>query len=137
MIDFYNSQVDSYNAIKGSKPKVDDFINNDPTKINWSRGLKNDLSRLVKHKFDKTFIIRGMYRPYYKQWVYFNKYLNEMIYQLPKLFPNQNLENLVICVTGIGARKNFSALMTDTIPNFDFHEKASVFLSMYTVNSLI
>jgi predicted helicase len=34
------------------------------------------------------------------------------------LFPNQKLENLVICVTGIGGRKNFSALMTDTIPNF-------------------
>jgi predicted helicase len=67
MISFYNSQIDSYNAIKGSKLKVDNFVNNDPTKINWSRALKNDLSRLVKHKFDKTFIIRGMYRPYYKQ----------------------------------------------------------------------
>ena len=50
-----------------------------------------------------------------------------MIYQLPKLFPNQKLENLVICVTGIGARKNFSALMTDTIPNFDFHKKSQCF----------
>jgi predicted helicase len=127
MINFYNKQVESYRAIKGSKPKIDAFINNDPTKINWSLGLKNDLSRLVKHKFDKTFIIRGIYRPYYKQWVYFNKYFNDGIYQLPKLFPNQNSENLVICVTGIGAMKNFSALMTDTIPNLEFHDKSQCF----------
>ena len=54
-----------------------------------------------------------------------------MIYQLPKLFPKQNLENLVICITGVGAKKDFSALMADTIPNLDFHEKSQCF-PLYT-----
>ncbi|NES71752.1 MAG: hypothetical protein F6K24_44400 [Okeania sp. SIO2D1] len=58
-----------------------------------------------------------MYRPFCKQNYYYNKDFNNRLYQMPKIFPNQNLENLVICVTGVGVVKDFSALIVNTIPD--------------------
>ncbi|HAC65181.1 MAG TPA: damage-inducible protein, partial [Cyanothece sp. UBA12306] len=136
MIDFYNSQVEEFkNNLKGQtisnpderKKKVEAFIDTDPKKISWSRGLKNDLGRCVNYTFYSESVVKGMYRPFCKQWAYFNKHFNDMIYQMPKIFPNESIENLVICVTGIGASKDFSALMVNCIPNLHFHDTSQCF----------
>ncbi|MFM6828186.1 MAG: type ISP restriction/modification enzyme, partial [Dolichospermum sp.] len=71
------------------------------------------------------------YRPYCKQWLYFQKLWNKRTYQIPKIFANQNVKNLVICITGIGATKEFSALITNTIPNLHFHDTSQCF-PLYT-----
>jgi predicted helicase len=140
MIDFYNEQVEDFkkhlkghalNNVEQRKKQVESFINNNTQQINWSRGLKNDLGRFINYEFSHDSVFMGIYRPYCKNWVYFNKYFNDMIYQLPKIFPNQNLDNLVICVTGIGAGKDFSALITDVIPNLHFHDTSQCF-PLYT-----
>ncbi len=52
-----------------------------------------------------------------KQWLYYDRGFNEMVYQIPHIFPQAETENLAICVSGIGARSGFSALITDTLPN--------------------
>lgn len=67
-----------------------------------------------------------MYRPYFKQWVYFNKDFNEYIYQLPKIFSNDLVKNLVICVTGRGATKDFCALISNTLPDLEMISKGNV-----------
>jgi predicted helicase len=77
--------------------------------------LDNQL--LINRYYTNESLVKAMYRPYCKQAMYFNQYLNNCVYQMPKIFPNQDLENLVICVTGIGETKEFSALITDVIPN--------------------
>ncbi len=56
----------------------------------------------------------ALYRPFSKQWLYFNKDLNEEQYQLPKIFPDKDAQNVVIN-TGVGNGKNFSALVSDCI----------------------
>lgn len=127
MIDFYNEQVETYQKLKGNKPAVEKFIDNDPKKISWSRGLKSDLEKGRQYEFDTSSVVRGMYRPYCKQWVYFNKYFNDMIYQMHKIFPEKSLDNLVICVTGVGANKDFSALITDVLPNLHLHDTGQCF----------
>ena len=140
MIDFYNQQVEDFNkSLKGQslnnveqrKKQVESFIDNDPKMISWSDTLKTDLGKLINHTFTNESLFRGTYRPYCKQWSYFNKDFNERTYQLPKIFPNQNLGNLVISVTGIGASKDFSALITDVIPNLHFHDTSQCF-PLYT-----
>ena len=135
MIDFYNSQVDQYQSLTGQKPEVEQFLDNDPTRISWSRGLKSDLGRLKKYSFDPESIFSGIYRPYCKQWVYFNRNFNDMVYQMPKIFPIAPVENLAICVTGIGAGKDFSALMTNAIPNLHFLDTSQAF-PLYTYEKL-
>lgn len=122
MIEFYNKQVDDYKKLcsklkNDNKPEVEKFIDNDQKKISWSRGLKNDLSRFIPREYHPDKIMVGTYRPYCKQWIYFDKYFNDMVYQMPKIFPESTTENTVIYVTGIGASKGFSALISKTIPN--------------------
>jgi len=140
MIDFYNSQVVKFkDSLKGKtitntddrQKKVEEFIDNNPQQISWSRGLKNSLGKFIEYQFSPESIVQGIYRPYCKQWSFFDRDINDFVGQLPKIFPNQNLENLAICVTGIGAGKDFSALITDVIPNLHFHDTSQCF-PLYT-----
>jgi predicted helicase len=68
-----------------------------------------------------------MYRPFCKQWVYFDRQMNEMVYQLPRLFPTPEHHNLVIATTGAGAAVGFSALMTAIVPNYHLHDTGQCF----------
>ncbi|MFM7794296.1 MAG: type ISP restriction/modification enzyme, partial [Microcystis panniformis] len=65
------------------------------------------------------------------EYLYFSSDFIEAIGKTQTLFPSQNLENLAICVTGSGANKGFSSLMTDFIPNFHFHDTGQCF-PLYT-----
>jgi len=129
-IEFYNQQLKQYKQT-GQKNTIDKFIDTNPKNISWSRGLKNSLKLLKECEFNEESIIIGAYRPYCKQYIYFDKFINEYIYTLPKFFPNQNLENLVISVTGIGITRDFSTLITDAIPNYHFHDTGQYF-PLYT-----
>ncbi len=127
MIDFYNEQVKTYQGFTGKKPSVDEFVDNDHTKISWSGELKDDFKKSKRHSFISEQVVQGMYRPFCKQSYYFNQDLNNRLYQIPRIFPNPTLQNLVICVTGIGASKDFSALITDSIPNLHLHDTGQCF----------
>ena len=67
-----------------------------------------------------------MYRPFFKQFLYFDSLWNHRIAQMPKLFPTKASENLVIMVAGIGANM-FSCLMSDTVPCLDCVDKSQCF----------
>ncbi len=96
----------------------DKEITTDKTKIAWTRALKNNL---IKNKnlqeSHKDRIRLAMYRPFNKQWLYFDKNLNEEQSQLPKIFPDKDAQNVVIN-TGVGNGKNFSALVSDFISDY-------------------
>ncbi|ALQ51855.1 DEAD/DEAH box helicase [Nitrosomonas ureae] len=122
MIDFFNSEAARFKEAcqkftKDNSFRIENFVNNDTTKISWSRGLKQSLSRDKQLSFMKDSLDIGIYRPFSKQWVYFDKFLNEYIYKLPRIFPNATADNRVICVTGRGETVEFSALIVDKIPN--------------------
>lgn len=128
MIDFYNQQQQAYQKAIKSNPdlSVEDFIDTDPTKISWTVNLKKDIERKIPHTY-KDDIRYSMYRPFSKQRLYYDKPFIERIGLSPKLFPTPNHRNLVICVSGVGARMNFSAFITDLIPCLDMVEKSQCF----------
>lgn len=128
MIDFYNRQRETYkDAVKGEKNlSVESSINTDDTKISWTVNLKKDIERNIEHKYVSD-IRDSAYRPFFKQRLYFDKPFIERIGLSPKLFPTPNHKNLVICVSGIGASKDFSAIITDCIPCLDLVEKSQCF----------
>ena len=128
MIDFYNQQQQAYQKSVKSNPdlSVEDFIDTDPTKISWTVNLKKDIERKITHTY-KDDIRYSMYRPFSKQRLYYDKPFIERIGLSPKLFPTPNHRNLVICVSGIGASKDFSVLITDLIPCLDMVEKSQCF----------
>lgn len=120
MITFYNSEVRRLSKEQSRHRKdfkLDDFINSDERKISWNRGLKNDLEKLKIFNFDDGSLRMGIYRPFTKSKLYFNKSFNDMTYQIPRLYPTEDHENLVIAVTGNGVTKAFSNLISDVIPD--------------------
>jgi predicted helicase len=123
MIDFYNSQVRDFKALCSSQniadPKavVDDFINRDPTRISWSRSLKGYLGKRETAPYRSDHRVLGAYRPFDKQHVYFDRYLNHERAQLPRMFPTSQQENLGIYYVGMSSAVPFSVLMIDQIPD--------------------
>lgn len=122
MIEFYNSEVLRYKAAtehlpKESRPSVDGFVNSDSSKISWTRSLKQELSKYRLHTFDPECLTQGLYRPFAKQWMYFNRRFNEMVYQMPRLFPNAAAENIVIILHGPGETLPFTVLISRNLPD--------------------
>jgi predicted helicase len=119
-LSFFNSQSDGFKNAKLNQPniKVEDYIDLDSTKISWDRQQKKDIDKNKKYSFEINSITIGLYRPFQVQWVYFNRQFNNCVYQLPKIFPNNILDNKIIIVTGVGAGKPFSVLLTDKLPNY-------------------
>ena len=128
MIDFYNQQQQAYQKAIKSNPdlSVEDFIDTDPTKISWTVNLKKDIERKIPHTY-KDDIRYSMYRPFSKQRLYYDKPFIERIGLSPKLFPTPNHRNLVICVSGVGASKDFSTLITDCIPDLQLQFNGQCF----------
>ena len=124
MIGFFNSEVVRSNSAhakldkKVRESQVDGFINTDTTKISWTRALKQELVKDRRFVFEEKCLTSSLYRPFTKQWLYFNRRFNEMVYQMPRIFPDAAAKNRVICVSGIGARSGFSALISDAVINF-------------------
>lgn len=133
MIDFYNAEITRFNVAhigldkKAREAKVDGFINTDPAQISWTHNVKQDLAKNRRFDFEAGSLTPSLYRPFTKQWLYYNRGFNERVYQMPRIFPVTAGENRVICVSGTGSRSGFSALIANTLPNFDSLEKSQCF----------
>ena len=135
MIEAYNLHVLKWNHLS-SKPKkdgistaIDAFVDNDEKKISWSRDLKLDLRHGHLAEFRPEKIRRSLYRPFTQEHLFFDRMLNEEVYQIPSIFPISDTEadNRVICVSGVGSSKPFHCVMTNHIPCLDLLEKTQCF----------
>jgi len=76
------------------------------------------------------------YRPYSKQQFYCKSDVIERTYQNPKLFPTLDTKNLLICVAGVGVKKDFSCLITNCMTDLEIVGKSQCFpLYWYKDNS--
>jgi predicted helicase len=132
-VDFYNLQRDEFQKEKEKKPnlKPESFLDFKSNKVTWNRGLKNDLVRNKKIEFQKDAVVTALYRPFFKQNLYFAKELNDMVYQLPKHFPNSSLKNLVICIPAPGGSKELSVIISDYIPDLHLNGDTQCFPLYY------
>ncbi|MBM4276070.1 MAG: DNA helicase [Deltaproteobacteria bacterium] len=117
MIKTYNDHVVRWQNLK-EKPNIDDFVLTDDTKISWSEGLKKDLERKSFINYSETYLRNSIYRPFVKQFIYFDKHITERRYQMPFIFPVEDLEkeNRLICVS-ISGEKPFTCLIANTFPD--------------------
>ena len=127
-INYYNEIVTSFTE----RPLLD------IKKISWTRAFQNDFQKKRKKEFNSSAIRQALYRPFCKQNIYFSIELNEIVSQMPKLFPSLEVKNIVICVPGIGNTKDFSVHIIDIIRDLDtyggvqcfplyYYEKRSVY----------
>jgi predicted helicase len=133
MLDFYGELVERFLTHKQHDDRVnfEEFINNDPTKISWSNKLRSDLKAGRVYSFEKKRVVQTMYRPFCKQWTYFDTQLLSDGLKLRHVFPEPEMENVVIGVLGRGATVNFSAFVTKMLPDLEAVSKAQWF-PLYT-----
>jgi predicted helicase len=138
MIKFYNEQTGKFQEEKVINPevKIEDYIDTNATKISWTRALRKDSEKNLVHEIKINEIRNGVYRPFTKQNLYFDKPFIESPGLSSILFPNNDSQNFIISLTGSGASKPFSALIGNTIPNLDNIEKSQCFpLYFYEENN--
>ena len=128
-IDTYNSEVDRWRRRGSNTLSIDNFVTYDDTKIKWSEGLKSHLQRSQYIQFSDGKVRSSFYRPFCREWIYFDRGLIERVYQFPQIFPTHTTEdeNAVICVSGIGSNKPFHTLVSTIIPCLDMLEKTQCF----------
>jgi predicted helicase len=134
MIAFYNQQHEDFKRAKSRNGRLDadDFVETDPKKISWTGNLKSDLGKDGRQAdFDKSALRLSAYRPFCKQWLYYDRQFNERVYRIPDIFPKSDSDNLVISVSGAGGSAGFSALISNTTPNYDLLSKGQSF-PLYT-----
>ncbi|MBQ7561322.1 MAG: DEAD/DEAH box helicase [Synergistaceae bacterium] len=117
MIEIYNQEREKWQSEINNGVDLRKFVTMNKKKISWSDGLFARLRRNLTLEFSEKFITTSLYRPFTKHFLYYDSNLNERVYRMPSIFPTAESKNLVIGVTGIGSKKNFSVLMADCIPN--------------------
>ena len=110
---------------------VESIINTDPKRISWSRRIKKSLLSNQIKSFSSDDIVSCIYRPYCKQYLFYNDIFNEETYKTDSIFPKEGLENLVICVDSRGSTNPFSALITQILPDYEMISKGQCF-PLYT-----
>lgn len=133
MIDFYNAETDRFSEAHGSlskkekDEKVNVFVDSDPSKISWTHNLKDELTKNRRFVFDAGSLAQSIYRPFTKQWLYYNRRFNERVYQMPRIFPNLEGENRVIMVKQRSSGDGQLALMLDRMPELQIDGGAQSF----------
>jgi len=121
MLTFFNSQREEYVKMKNQNIKVSDFINYDNTLISWTESLINSVKSNKAIEFETESLVKVNYRPFTQNYLYYNRKLNERVYQFPKIFPKGTENNLIICVQGAGDKKEFSSLISNKIADLGFN----------------
>lgn len=131
-IDTYNADLKRFNAhfreafkqrTKGIKSAElykhlnDKEITTDKTKIAWVQNLKTQLIKGKKlDDFSQEKISVSLYRPFNKQYFYYERELSWSFCSMKKIFPDKSAHNVVI---NTGISKAFSALISSEIPCYD------------------
>ena len=120
MIDTYNEQTFKWERQADRDANINDFVVYDDTKIKWDRELRQHLKRGRIAEYAEDKVRNSLYRPFTKLNLYFDRVMNNCVYVLPTIFPTPETEqeNHVICVSGLGSKKNFSDLDSrdDSVP---------------------
>jgi predicted helicase len=133
MIAHYNNETKRFSekcigmTRKEREAIVNSFIDRNPLNISWSSSLIPDLIALRAGIFDQDKIIKTMYRPFTKQWLYYDGMFNHRVGQMPRIFPTASSDNISIVVTGIGEENAFSAQVVNLLSELKHHYNSQCF----------
>jgi predicted helicase len=134
-IETYNEQVFKWKSKKRDKKELDSFVLYDDTKIKWSSSLKEDLTRGKQTEFAEQKIRTSLYRPFTKEFLYFDDILNHRRGQFPYIFPNTETEqeNKAIC-TVTEAQIPFSTQIVSVLPSLHISGRQTQCFPFYVYN---
>lgn len=118
------SLASAYNDELGVSSK--DELSTDATKISWTSSLIERALKGEPLKINNDFRV-GLYRPFSKMETYRGEGLVHRRGQHDDFFPTKESRNLLIALSGIGSSKDFSAIITDTIPDIQLMANGQCF----------
>ncbi|MFD4610664.1 DEAD/DEAH box helicase [Streptomyces sp. NPDC058440] len=143
MIGFYSRQALGFKeycrAERITAPTAKDaeaWIDMDDTRISWNRADKTRLAKGESYSYAAERIVTSSYRPFTKQRLYFDSKLNDMTYQLPRMFPGEGLENFGFYTNGVNATAEPAVLAVGCVPNLDLFGKGGYFFPRFTYQQL-
>lgn len=117
-IDSYNEQLHTWAQKKRKRSDIDSFVSYDSAKLKWSSSLKQSLLAGTKLTLDDVKVRRALYRPFTRQFLYFDDVLVHRQGQLPSMLPNSRSEdeNRLIWFK-VGSEVPPFALAVDILPD--------------------
>lgn len=114
MITFYNDEAKRLGdmGLAKSSPLVN------TSKISWTANLKKTACKGKQLFFDKRKLVPCLYRPFTKEWLYYDKDLNERVSQMSAIYPQVGLKNITICLLGRGESNLFSVIASNCISEY-------------------
>ncbi|HAT1171800.1 DEAD/DEAH box helicase [Corynebacterium striatum] len=118
----WNKWATNTKITKANESTVAQFLTeypelSDPHFIKWSRSLRQHVAKGEPAVIHSDGFTTGLYRPFNKQRVYFDSYLNHERSQLPRMFPTPLHANFGYYVVNPGSAKPFASIATDLIPD--------------------
>lgn len=113
----YNAEVSRYQRKMPDRSELDDFLHYE--KVKWSETLKRKLSAEQFAEFDTACVVSSTYRPFSRQYLYFDPLLIDRPGSAAKFFPGKHSAELAICVPTSGARADFWAFACTSAPNLN------------------
>lgn len=107
MVNNYNSEIKRLSKVDNSL----DLINTNEDFIKWSDELKRKFVKGENIENNNNYVI-SQYRPFTKKWLLYSR---DLIAR-PGKFESWKNDNKLMFITGVGANKQFSTLMTNFIP---------------------
>jgi predicted helicase len=118
MIKEFNRHVELANSGKITPDNIESKINNNSQEIAWCRELKNEIFKRKTYSFEGAgLMMSSIYRPFVKEWIYFSRKFNSMVYRLYDIFPEHGVDNIAITLNGPGNLKPFSVQIVRHIPD--------------------
>ena len=102
-----------------------------PRSIKWDGTLIERFKKHQRSDFDESRIRVSSYRPFFRQYFYFDPLFINSVYRIPSFFPTDDTENKVINTPTIGITKEFSALVTDILPDLNLMQGGQAFPRYY------
>lgn len=112
-IDYYNDQ-----RIKLARKEIN-IVEFETQAISWGGGVLEDVLNNKPYNVEEGDIIYATYRPFSKLHLFYYTPLLGRTYQIPRLFPIADNDNLVICMSGNGVSTSFTCLITNLIPDLN------------------
>ena len=105
MVANYNEAVKNK---KSDEPVIDD------TKIKWTVNLNKMYKNSQRININRNNVVLEMYRPFTKKWLYYDK---QVIERPGQFYSKWGKDNLVLVTTGRSSSKDFSALVSNKVPD--------------------
>jgi len=134
MIAFFNEQSNAFAIAKqkNTKLEVEEFIDQNPLRISWTRALRKDISKNIQHSFKEQELVQCLYRPYTKEWLYYDRPFIESPSIWSQIFPTPKHKNVVISCINVGSSKEFSTIISDTYSEYQLVFANQSFPSTFT-----